>query len=398
MNVLYIPGYRYPADLSEPISCGDLRYSFNLARALARKGLKVTVISRGKHGEKAHATSNSVRILRYQSGLRRIFGTSFDISWGRYKLYRRLAPKADLVICNSPLSLELPVRRCGPLIYICSGLEDVRNYALSLSDMFAYCGIKMLRDPCKRLSWRKATVVNTTASLEDHTLRRWGVPAAKIATIGPGVELERYFPQCEKELDALKQGLGVPRHRWCNKFILCVGRFTPAKGIVETVKAFRLLARERDDIHLLIVGVQHSHSSSYYGKILREIALSGLTDRIIVRENVPEADLPRYYSLARLCSVFSVGYDPLPTVIIESLSCGTPVVATYFDTRKQMIADGVNSLFVPEGDIQAWSHAVKRLLDDDEFYERLRRAGMATVEQKFDMDRVAEQYLQVLHE
>jgi glycosyltransferase involved in cell wall biosynthesis len=397
MNVLYIPGYRYPADLSEPISCGDLRYSFNLARALARKEVNVTVISRGRHGERAHATSGSVRILRYQSGLRRIFGTSFDISWGRCKLYRRLAPKADFVICSSPLSLELPVKHCGPLIYICSGLEDVRNYALSLSESFAYCGIKMLRDPCKRLSWRKATVVNTTARLEESMLSRW-VPPAKIATIGPGVELERYFPQRNKDLEVLKQRLGIPRHRWRDKFILCVGRLTPAKGILETVKGFQLLARERDDLHLLIVGVHHSHSSSYYGKVLQEIARSDLPDRITMQEDVPEEELPRYYSLARLCSVFSVGYDPLPTVIIESLSCGTPVVATYFDTRKQMIADGVNSLFVPEGDIRAWSHAVKRLLDDDEFYESIRRAGIATVKQKFDMNRVAEQYLQVLRE
>jgi glycosyltransferase involved in cell wall biosynthesis len=121
----------------------------------------------------------------------------------------------------------------------------------------------------------------------------------------------------------------------------------------------------------------------------------GLEHDVAIRESVPESVLPVFYSAADVTSVFSIGYDPLPTVMIESMACGTPVVATEMPTRAQVITNGENGLMVPENDEGAWVAAVERLIADARFAERIREAALARVRERFDMDRVAAQYLEL---
>lgn len=399
MKVVHLPGYRYPASLEEPVVGGDLRYSFNLSRAFARKGFPVVVVSRRGEADPAVHELDGVEIHRYRPELGALFPSSFDVSPARRATFMDVSRGADLVIANTPLTLELVARLRCPLLYVCSGLQDVRNYGSTWSEHLQRYGILLLRDPLKRLTWRKSARVNTTAVRERGTLESMGVEPGKITTIGPGVELERYRPAPHDEvgalrgqLDALTDDVDVAGSR----IVLSVARFTPAKGIVETLSAFSRLHRETAEDHVLIlVGVRHSHRPGYFERVERTVAELGLENHVIVREDVSESRLPVYYAAAAVTSVFSVGYDPLPTVIVESMSCGTPVVATCFETRKQMIDPGVDGVFVPEKDEQAWVRAVRRILEDEEHAARLREAGLQKVRDRFDMNSVADRYVRL---
>ena len=392
MNILYIPGYRYPASLKEPLTCGDLRYSFNLSRGLARRGVSVTVLSRQRNGDPIEDVFDGVRILRYQSEFSHIFSTSFDISPSRAKVFRTLLKQTNLVVCHSPLSLELYNKLSVPLVYICSGLEDIKNYSCSPKEILSFLGIKVLRDPCKKFTWKKAAYVNTTAEQEDHTLHRLGVPIAKIRTIGPGVETSRYYIQPDNTQHELRTSLGVQKDE---KLIISVSRFTPAKGLLETLRGFATLRKQQNDVRLLLIGVHHSHADTYFQSVLEEIKELGIKGQVIIRENVPEEQLPLYYSLARVSSVFSVKYDPLPTVIIESMACGVPVVSTYYPTRTQIITDQIDGVFVPEGQIDQWVASIQKILDDQDWHRKLQLGGLNKVKMKFDIDRVVDQYLEL---
>lgn len=395
MKVLMLPGYRYPASMDEPVICGDLRYSFNLSRALKRAGASVTVLTRAAPGDALAQYFDGVAIYRYRPELGAVFSSSFDISLRRFLAFRRLHRKADAVISNTPFSLELFTRLATPMVYVCSGLEDVRNYGLSLREAAQYSGIRLLRDPARRLTWRRANRINTAAEREDVTLERWGVPRRRITRIGPGVEIERYRPgRGTREVEELRRewSAGQPSCR----FVLSVSRFSPAKGLLETVRAFARLRAFRPDALLVLVGVRHSHRADYVDRVRRAIADLTLGDAVLIREDVPESRLPFHYSAADVTSVFSVGYDPLPTVMIESMSCGTPVVSTDFATRTQVITHGETGLLVPEADETAWAAAVGQLLGDPRMAERMTEAGIAKVRERFDMNRIALDYLELL--
>ena len=154
MRILVLPGYRYPASLDEPLTCGDLRNSFNLARALVKAGESVTVLSRGTSRDPRSHTFDGVAIRRYRPELGAVFPTSFDISLRRARLYRALARDVDVVVTSTPLTLELRTGASPPMVYVCSGLEDIRNYAASAQESLQGVGIRLLRDPAKRRSWR----------------------------------------------------------------------------------------------------------------------------------------------------------------------------------------------------------------------------------------------------
>jgi glycosyltransferase involved in cell wall biosynthesis len=388
MNILYIPGYRYPNDLQEPLTSGDLRYSFTLSRALAKLGHSVNVLTRRGAGDPEQSELDGVHIFRYNSELSRIFGTSFDISPSRLKLFKKLQKDADLIICNSPLSLEHSVRVQVPVIYIASGLEDVKNYSLSPKEIVGYAAIKLLRDPMKRRTWKKSHLVNTTARHEDETLRDWGIPQAKIGTISSSIDSNRYRPQ-PKQARKLKKRLGLEAE---DSIILSVSRFTPAKGVAETIQAFDKL--NRDHTKLVIIGVHHSHDNTYYARILAAIENAKHKKDIVLLEDIPEHDLPAYYSMADVTSVFSKGYDPLPTVIIESMACGTPVVSTYYKTREQFIEDGKTGMFVKEGDQADWVEKTGKLLDNTKLRDGVAAAGRKYVTEHFDWIDIAKKYME----
>lgn len=392
MRILVLPGYRYPASLDEPLTCGDLRNSFNLARALVKAGESVTVLSRGTSRDPRSHTFDGVAIRRYRPELGAVFPTSFDISLRRARLYRALARDVDVVVTSTPLTLELRTGASPPMVYVCSGLEDIRNYGASAQESLQGVGIRLLRDPAKRRSWQRAARVNTTAELEAATLLRLGVPREKILTIGPGVELERYRRASDAETAAFRREM-LPSAEG-RQLVLSVSRFTPAKGILETLYAFARLKANRDDVFLVLVGVRHSHRADYVARMRREIAALRLEPDVAIIENLPESRLPVCYSAAAVTSVFSVGYDPLPTTIIESMACGTPVVATDFPTRVQMITHGLDGMFVPQRDEAMWSSTVDRILNEMTLASALRAGGLKRAREQFDMSRVAHRYLE----
>jgi glycosyltransferase involved in cell wall biosynthesis len=88
----------------------------------------------------------------------------------------------------------------------------------------------------------------------------------------------------------------------------------------------------------------------------------------------------------------SSNYEALPTVVIEALACGCPVVATDCPGGVREILDrGRWGRLVPPGDHEAMKDALLRTLDEPPCPERLRRRAM-----EFHVDRVVDRYLRVL--
>lgn len=79
--------------------------------------------------------------------------------------------------------------------------------------------------------------------------------------------------------------------------------------------------------------------------------------------------------------------EGLPTVIMEAMALGVPVVATDHAGIPEVIADGVTGLLVPEGDAAALSQAILRVHGDRELAGRLRGEAYADVRARFDAER-----------
>jgi glycosyltransferase involved in cell wall biosynthesis len=88
-------------------------------------------------------------------------------------------------------------------------------------------------------------------------------------------------------------------------------------------------------------------------------------------------------------------YEGLPTVLLEAMACGRPVVATAVSGALDVIQPGENGLLVPPRNPSEMAAAILRLLADPAMAERLGRAARHTVEERYSWEKVGSRYLQL---
>jgi colanic acid/amylovoran biosynthesis glycosyltransferase len=79
--------------------------------------------------------------------------------------------------------------------------------------------------------------------------------------------------------------------------------------------------------------------------------------------------------------------EGLPTVIMEAMALGVPVVATRHAGIPEIISDKVTGLLAPEADAKVLADAILALKTEPELANRLRGEAYADVRARFDADR-----------
>ena len=79
-------------------------------------------------------------------------------------------------------------------------------------------------------------------------------------------------------------------------------------------------------------------------------------------------------------TVLTSSWENFPHTVVESLTVGTPVIATRVGGVPDIVEDGVNGLLVPPGDATALADAVRRFVQDDALRARLSAAAAPSVE------------------
>jgi glycosyltransferase involved in cell wall biosynthesis len=145
-----------------------------------------------------------------------------------------------------------------------------------------------------------------------------GIPENKIAVVPNGVDPKKFYP-ISKSL--AREKLGLPAHR---KLLLSVGALNSVKGFDHLIRAIKTLIDEfrETDIFLAIVG-----DGDLRKTLLRTISAYSLDAHVRLIGTVPHAQLHLWYSAADVFCLASRS-EGWPNVVIESLACGTPVVAT----------------------------------------------------------------------
>jgi glycosyltransferase involved in cell wall biosynthesis len=175
--------------------------------------------------------------------------------------------------------------------------------------------------------------------------------------------------------------LGVPDGA---RLILSVGRLAPQKNHVLLLDAFARLAGERKDAHLVILGEGRERPA--LERRLEELELRG-------RAHLPGfvGDPAPWYAAAS-AFVLSSNWEGLPTVLIEALLYGCPIVSTRCPSGpEEILEDGRYGRLVPMNDTGALADAIGATLADPPAAEPLRRRA-----EEFGIDRAVGEYLAVL--
>ena len=171
--------------------------------------------------------------------------------------------------------------------------------------------------------------------------------------------------------------------------ILCVSRLIVEKGILDLVSVLPGVARE-NPCRLVLAG-----EGPDAGRVHALAAALGVHDLVELPGYLDDAELARLYSAADIFALPTSWHEGFPTVILEAMGVGLPIVTTPSRGQADHLVEGQNVLFVRSGDREALSGALARLLADPELRRRMSLANREKV-REFDANPVAEEYLAAL--
>ncbi|MGE3074902.1 MAG: glycosyltransferase family 4 protein [Dehalococcoidia bacterium] len=194
-------------------------------------------------------------------------------------------------------------------------------------------------------------------------------------TVIPNGIDETHFTPCAEPFPELKDG---------RQNILYLGRFDPRNGLDTTIKAFTKLRRERGDtVRLIVVG--DGPLRPYYARMVPEDVAPS-----VVWAGRVNWDRPRYFASADVlctpCERASFGM-----VLLESMSCGVPVVASRISGFQLVMEHEKQGLMIPEAtDANAFAEGLTTLLDSAELRRCMGAEGRRTAAEHYSWTSLAE--------
>jgi glycosyltransferase involved in cell wall biosynthesis len=183
-----------------------------------------------------------------------------------------------------------------------------------------------------------------------------GMPEERITVHYTGVELDRFRPV---DRTAAKARLGVD-----GPLIVSAGALIPRKGQAVTIAALEHIPQAT----LILVGEGPDRPM-----LERQVAATGLTDRVRFLGSRPHGDLPDLLAAADLM-ILPSSSEGLANVWVEALACGTPIIITDVGGARELLRDDSAGRIVAR-EPEAIAAAAVELLADPPAPDLVRRAA-----------------------
>jgi glycosyltransferase involved in cell wall biosynthesis len=188
---------------------------------------------------------------------------------------------------------------------------------------------------------------------------------------------DNYFFQQQAERwracrEEIKQSMGI-RTRCV---ILFVGQLIPRKGVRTLLDAFHQVARQDENVSLVLVG-----AGVLRAELEARRAASPFAERIFIQPFAAQTELPKYYASADIFVLPSF-YDTFGVVVNEAMASGLPVVTTQnVGAVANLVQDGVNGRVVAAGDVAQLAQTLTQLLEDEALRQKMGTNALARIEQ-----------------
>jgi D-inositol-3-phosphate glycosyltransferase len=368
-------------------------YVRELGRALAARGVAVDIFTRRQSTDVPDVVEYSpgARVIHIDAGPHRhvdkydVLDYLPDFACGVQRFRALMGVSYDLIHSHYWLSGRLGLLFADhwgvPLVSTFHTLAQLKN---RVAESAAEREQTVRYEIERRTMAGSDRVVALTAIDRQQILRHYETHSP-IDVIPGGVDLNRFSPMPRGQARA---ALGLAPNQ---KILLFVGRIQRLKGLEVLVRAF---ARLGDlDARLLVVGGQPGTSpeSREIARLQHLVAKLGIEDRAGFVGAVAHEQLPLYYAAADV-TVMPSSYESFGLVAVESLACGTPVVATRVGGLTSIVHDGETGLLVPWRDAQMFAESLRRVLEDTDLRRRLAANARASV-LGYGWDRIADEHL-----
>jgi glycosyltransferase involved in cell wall biosynthesis len=177
--------------------------------------------------------------------------------------------------------------------------------------------------------------------------RHWGrISRQKVAYIPNAINLER-FKLIKINRDQKRHSLGIPS----DSFVIgAIGRLSIEKGFANLLEAAKIVLDSNPRIHFVVIGEGDQRQG-----------LEAMKYRLSIQDHVtftgPRSDIEELF-VAMDLFVSSSYWEAFPTVILESMAAGVPVIATQTTGAKILLRNNENGWLVPSQDSIKLANAI----------------------------------------
>ena len=198
---------------------------------------------------------------------------------------------------------------------------------------------RLIQDAVRRAD----ALIGVSAALAER-LVALGAPPARVTVLRNGVDTTLFRPPPDRE--AARAGFGLT-----GPTLVSVGALIPRKRHHLTIAAMALLP----EFSLLIAGDGPERAA-----LAAQIESLGLAGRVRLLGPLPHADLPALYGAAD-ASVLASAREGWANVLLESMACGAPVVASDIPGNPEVVREPAAGLIVGANTAEGIAAAVRTL-------------------------------------
>lgn len=204
----------------------------------------------------------------------------------------------------------------------------------------------------------------------------------------PPVDVAAFAGAAERRA-AARAELGVPEGAAC---VGAIGNRNPQKGHQWLVRAAERVRAARPDTVVRILGAVSQDHPGYERELWDEARAAGL-DEVAFSMADPGRRVPDLIAAFDVLCMPSVpNSEGMPTVILEAMAAGVPVVATDVGAVSEAVLHGRTGLVVGPLDAQALASAILELLGDDDRRAAMAAAGRERVAAEFSLAGLADRF------
>ena len=360
-------------------------YAERLARALAEDGHRITVLtSRYDPNLPPREKIDGIEILRMQVGMRVSKGVIMPTMpyWAV-----KLARQADVVHLHIPQLDAAPIALIGKIFR--KPVVLTYHCDLQLPSGFVHRVANWISHRANHIAAQASDVIVTnTHDYAEHSpfLRRY---LPKVRVIPPPVELS---PVSKADIDAFRRKYAIkPKQR----IIGMAARLATEKGVEYLVEALPEVLKNHPDVRVLFVGQYKDvlGEEAYALKLAPQIDKLG--EHWAFLGILSPKEFAAFFHLAEVTVLPSINStESFGMVQVESMTCGTPVIASDLPGVRQPVAMTGMGRVVPAADAEALTEALISVLGNPDPY----RGDPDSVAQRFSPKAIAGEYEQIFEQ
>ena len=384
MRILHIIPYFYPAWAYG----GTCRAAWELARALVRKQQQVVVYT--TDALDAHARAKLPLEVVDGVEIHRVRNLSNYLAWRRAFLplgfgrqLRAALSHVDVAHLHefrsyqNSVALSLMEKLGVPFVLTAQG---------GLPRIMGRHSLKVLYDQMvgKRIL-RNAARLHALNEMEREQFIKLGVEPERVAILPNGVDLEQY--RSLPPVNGFRARFGIPEGV---PIVLFLARVNKIKGVDFLVSSFDLLRRVSPQAVLVIVGPD----DGYLTEVKRQVQTLGISSQVRFTGYLDGDDKLQAYQSASVY-VLPSAYEMFAITLLESLACGTPIIATDRCGLADFVRQNDLGSIVNYGDVGGLQNEITRILSRPQDVQRRAGYGRQYVLDNFGWDSIAENWLKV---